>query len=61
MSQEANKNLVARYYDEMWNKWNFALVDELLAKEISFRGSLGTPLTCENPVSGHTLLRSESI
>lgn len=45
----------------MWNKWNFAPVDELLAKEISFRGSLGTPLTCENPVSGHTLLRSESI
>jgi steroid delta-isomerase-like uncharacterized protein len=42
MSQQANKNLVARYYDEMWNKWNFALVDELLAKEISFRGSLGT-------------------
>jgi predicted ester cyclase len=42
MSQQTNKNLVARYYDEMWNKWNFALVDELLAKEISFRGSLGT-------------------
>jgi len=42
MSQQANKNLVARYYDEMWNKWNFALVDELLAKEISFRGSFGT-------------------
>ncbi len=42
MSQQANKNLVARYYDEMWNNWNFALVDKLLAKEISFRGSLGT-------------------
>ena len=42
MSQEANKNLVAPDYDEMWNKWNFALVEELLAKEISFRGSLGT-------------------
>jgi steroid delta-isomerase-like uncharacterized protein len=34
--------LVARYYNERWNKWNFALVDELLAKDISFRGSLGT-------------------
>ena len=41
MSQQANKNLVARYYDEMWNKWNFTLVDKLLAKEILFRGSLG--------------------
>jgi len=34
--------LVACYYNEMWNKWNFALVDELLAKDISFCGSLGT-------------------
>jgi steroid delta-isomerase-like uncharacterized protein len=42
MSQQANKNLVVRYYHEMWNKWNFALVDELLTKDISFRGSLGT-------------------
>jgi steroid delta-isomerase-like uncharacterized protein len=42
MSQQPNKNLVVRYYHEMWNKWNFALADELLAKEISFRGSLGT-------------------
>jgi steroid delta-isomerase-like uncharacterized protein len=31
-----------RYYNEMWNKWNFALVDELLAQDISFRGLLGT-------------------
>jgi steroid delta-isomerase-like uncharacterized protein len=42
MSEQENKNLVARYYKELWNKWNFALVDELLAKEFSFRGSLGT-------------------
>jgi predicted ester cyclase len=31
-----------RYYHEMWNKWNFAPADQLLAEEISFRGSLGT-------------------
>ena len=44
MSEHANKNLVERYYSEMWNKWNFALVDELLAQELSFRGSLGAEM-----------------
>lgn len=42
MSPQANQNLIVRYYHEMWNKWNFALADQLLAEEISFRGSLGT-------------------
>lgn len=44
MSEQANKNLVKRYFREMWNNWNFALADELLAKEISFRGSLGAEM-----------------
>ena len=28
----------------MWNEWNFGLVDELVAPELVFRGSLGTPV-----------------
>lgn len=39
---ELNKELIRRYYDEMWNPWNFAKADELLADDIVFRGSLGT-------------------
>lgn len=39
---EQNKNLIRRYYDEMWNPWNFAKADDLLADGIVFRGSLGT-------------------
>lgn len=41
MSEEPHKKLILRYYHEMWNKWNFALTHGLIAKEISFRGSLG--------------------
>lgn len=41
MTVHTNKILVKRYYEEMWNTWNFALADELLSAEISFRGSLG--------------------
>lgn len=39
---EANKFLVQRYYDEMWNVWNFDAANELLSPDIIFRGSLGT-------------------
>jgi steroid delta-isomerase-like uncharacterized protein len=39
---EQNKQLIRRYYEEMWNPWSFALAGELLADEMIFRGSLGT-------------------
>jgi predicted SnoaL-like aldol condensation-catalyzing enzyme len=41
MTVHTNKILVQRYYEEMWNTWNFALTDELPSAEISFRGLLG--------------------
>lgn len=44
MAEHTNKILVQRYYEDMWNTWNFALADELLSAEISFRGSLGEEL-----------------
>jgi steroid delta-isomerase-like uncharacterized protein len=41
MPDTANKALVRRFYEEMWNRWEFALADELLGEQIAFRGSLG--------------------
>jgi steroid delta-isomerase-like uncharacterized protein len=41
MSTSQNKALVRRYYEEMWNHWNFALVDEIIGPALIFRGSLG--------------------
>src|SRR5437762_11911708 len=38
---EARKALVRRYYDEMWNCWNFVVADKLISESIRFRGALG--------------------
>jgi steroid delta-isomerase-like uncharacterized protein len=41
MSLVENKSLVRQYYEEMWNRWDFTLADELIAETVAFRGSLG--------------------
>ncbi len=33
--------LLNRYYEEMWNTWNFDLVSELLTDDFRFRGPFG--------------------
>ena len=35
------EQLVRRFYDEAWNRWDDAVVDELLGEGFTFRGSLG--------------------
>ena len=38
---DENKNLIRRYYAGLWNRWDDAVVDEIIAPDIEFRGSLG--------------------
>lgn len=40
----ANKSIVTRWYEEMWNQWRFDLADSIVAVDIEFRGSLGITL-----------------
>ena len=40
MSEE-NKDIIRRYYAELWNKWDLAVADNLIDPNILFRGSLG--------------------
>jgi steroid delta-isomerase-like uncharacterized protein len=41
MSTEENRRLVRRYYEELWNEWNFDLAGEIISQDVRFRGSLG--------------------
>jgi predicted ester cyclase len=41
VSQSANGLVVRRFYDDMWNRFNIAVLDEIAAPDIRFRGSLG--------------------
>ncbi len=36
-----HKDLVRLWYEEMWNRWNEAVFDQILDPEIELRGSLG--------------------
>lgn len=39
--QDENKALVQRFYDELWNRWQLDLADEIVSDDLHFRGSLG--------------------
>lgn len=37
-----NAAVVERFYHELWNRWDLAVADEILAPDLRFRGSLGS-------------------
>lgn len=39
---EKIEDLVARFYADLWNRWDDVAVDEVLADDFVFRGSMGT-------------------
>ena len=41
MRQDRNRQLIARFYLEMWNRFDKTIFSEILTEDIRFRGSLG--------------------
>lgn len=42
---EKHKALIHRYYEELWNSWNFGVIGEILTDDFVFHGSLGIEKT----------------
>ena len=38
---DEHKKTVRRFYEELWNRWNYDVIDEILAPNVAFHGSLG--------------------
>lgn len=36
-----HKKMVRRFYEELWNKWNYGIIGEFLTPDVGFHGSLG--------------------
>lgn len=49
----SNKDLIHRYYADLWNRWDDAVVDEIIAKDIQFRGSLGVTVSGREGFRGY--------
>jgi steroid delta-isomerase-like uncharacterized protein len=45
VSVEANKEVVRRWYRDLWNRWDLEAADEIVHEDLSFRGSLGTEMS----------------
>jgi predicted ester cyclase len=41
VSPDETARLVRRFYEQLWNQWDDGAVDEVLAADFEFRGSLG--------------------
>jgi len=41
MKQDQNRQLIARFYLEMWNRFDKTIFPDILTEDIRFRGSLG--------------------
>ncbi len=41
MKKTIGRELVLRYYRELWNRWDLGVAEEILSRDFRFRGSLG--------------------
>ena len=48
-----NKDLIRRYYAEVWNRWDEAVIDEIIDPDIQFRGSLGVTVAGRSKFRGY--------
>ena len=50
---DKNKDLVHRYYTDLWNRWDDSVVDQIISPDIQFRGSLGVTVSGRDGFRGY--------
>ena len=50
---DTNKDLIRRYYSDLWNRRDDAVIDEIIAPNIQFRGSLGVTVSGRQGFRGY--------
>lgn len=53
---DEHEAIVRRYYDDLRNRWHLDLVDELIAPDVSFRGSLDVTVDGRAGFAGYVAL-----
>jgi steroid delta-isomerase-like uncharacterized protein len=53
MSVEENKRLIQKYYEIMWNDWDFSVADAIIHEDIEFRGSIGITVKGRDSFKGY--------
>ena len=48
-----NKKLIHRYYADLWHRWDDAVLEEIIAQYIEFRGSLGVTVSGRDGFRGY--------
>lgn len=50
---ERPRDTIRRFFDQLWNRWDLAVADEIVAPEVRFRGSLGTTVEGREAFKGY--------
>ncbi len=42
---DGRKALIRRFYDELWNRWDYSVIAEIITEDVAFHGSLDVDAT----------------
>ena len=56
MTDQTNRQLIERFYGQVWNQWDADVARAILSPDIVFRGSLGVDVRGHNGFLGYVAL-----